>query len=172
MKNKQSQAYKLIEIRSDLQKLLVRLDEAIADSSRNTEVQHRNDPDVIRSRIPKMQQTYILGYDFRDDRRGFTDKVDELKGRVDWVDENSESFSDEQLRNELQLRAAEARLLQTQCTDRDPEWNTLVSAIRTLTRITTDERPGFIYGLAANHTTDWGKKIEEVLSKYTPIHSP
>lgn len=170
MKNKQSQAYKLIEIRSDLQKILVRLDEAIAESSRSEP--HRNDPDVIRSRTPRMQQTYIAGYDFRDDRRGFTSKVDKLMERVDWVDENSESFADEQLRNELQLRTAEARLLQTQCTDRDPEWNTLVSAIRTLTRITTDERPGFIYGLAANHTTDWGKKIEEVLVRYAPISAP
>jgi hypothetical protein len=85
------------------------------------------------------------------------------------VDENSEKFTDDQLRGELQLRAAEARLLQTQCTDRDPEWNGLVTVIRTLTRITTDERPGFVYGLAANHMTDWGKKIEEILAIYSPI---
>lgn len=167
---KQNPVYKLIEIRSDLQKLLVRLDEAIEDSSRPEP--NRNDPDVIRNRTPRMQQTYIAGYDFRDDRRGFSSKVDKLMERVNWVDENSENFADEQLRNELQLRAAEARLLQTQCTDRDPEWNTLVTAIRTLTRITTDERPGFIYGLAANHTTDWGKKIEEVLVRYSPANAP
>lgn len=170
MKNKPNTTYKLIEIRSDLQKLLVRLDEAIAESSRSEP--HRSDPDVVRNRTPRMQQTYIAGYDFRDDRRGFPAKVDKLMNRVNWVDENSERFADDQLKNELQLRAAEARLLQTQCTDRDPEWNDLVTAIRTLTRITTDERPGFIYGLAANHTTDWGKKIEEVLVRYDPISAP
>ena len=174
MKNKQSQAYKLIEIRSDLQKLLVRLDEAIAESSRTPDSfgSHRNDPDVIRSRTPRMQQTYIAGYDFRNDSRGFADKVNKLSDQVSWLDENSEKLSDDDLRNALQLRTAEARLLQTQCTDRDPEWNTIVSTIRTLTRITTDERPGFVYGLAANHTTDWGKKIEEVLARYTPTNAP
>jgi hypothetical protein len=55
MKNKTNPVYKLIEIRSDLQKLLVRLDEAIAESST---VSNRHDPDVIRSRTPRMQQTY------------------------------------------------------------------------------------------------------------------
>jgi hypothetical protein len=170
MKNKPNTTYKLIEIRSDLQKLLVRLDEAIAESSRSEP--HRNDPDLVRSRTPRMQQTYIAGYDFREDRRGFAAKIDKLMDRVNWVDENSETLTDDQLRNELQLRTAEARLLQTQCTDRDGEWNALVTAIRTLTRITTDERPGFIYGLAANHTTDWGKKIEEVLARYSPANAP
>ena len=167
---KQNPVYKLIEIRSDLQKLLVRLDEAIAESSRPET--NRNDPDVIRSRTPRMQQTYIAGYDFRNDSRGFADKVNKLSDQVSWLDENSEKLSDDDLRNALQLRTAEARLLQTQCTDRDPEWNTIVSTIRTLTRITTDERPGFVYGLAANHTTDWGKKIEEVLARYTPTNAP
>lgn len=165
---KPNPAYKLIEIRSDLQKLLVRLDEAIAEVST---VPNRNDPEAVRIRTPRMQQTYIEGYDFRNDARGFAGKVHLLSERVDWLDENSDKFSDDQLKNELQLRTAEARLLQTQCNDRDPEWNSIVSAIRALTRIATDERPGFIYGLAANHTTDWGKKIEEVLLKYDPIHT-
>ena len=166
MKNKQSNTvYKLIEIRSDLQRLLVRLDEAIAESSMSS----RRDPEVIRSRTPRMQQTYIEGYNFLDDPRGFSEKVEEILRRIEWVDENSDKFADDELKSELQLRTAEARLLQTQCTDRDPEWNSLVSAIRTLTRITTDERPGFIYGLAVNHTTDWGRKIEEVLANYTPF---
>jgi hypothetical protein len=169
MKTKQSPVYKLIEIRSEMQKLLVRLDEAIAESPTTT---NRNDPDVIRNRTPRMQQTYITGYDFRDDARGFHAKVNKLKERVDWVDENSEMFSDDQLKNELALRAAEARLLQTQCGEDASEWNSLVGIIRTLTRVATDERPGFVYGLAANHTTDWGKQIEDVLSKYAPISGP
>jgi len=164
---KPNPAYKLIEIRSDLQKLLVRLDEAIAEASTSTP--NRNDPETVRGRTPRMQQTYIEGYDFRNDSRGFAERVRLLSERVDWLDENSDKFSDDQLRNELQLRTAEARLLQTQCDDRNPEWNAIVSTIRTLTRIATDERPGFIYGLAANHTTDWGKKIEEVLAIYTPL---
>ena len=160
---------KLIEIRSDLQRLLVRLDDAITEAS----VSARREPDVIRGRVPRMTQTYLSGYDFRSslkvgDRRDFNKKVDELLSRVQWVDEKSDVFEDNDLRNELQLRAAEARLLQTQCAEGDPEWNDIVTIVRTLTRITTDERPGFIYGLATTHMTDWGKKIEEIRDIYTP----
>jgi hypothetical protein len=160
---------KLIEIRSDLQRLLVRLDDAINESGSMS----RREPDVIRSRVPRMTQSYPEGYDFRaalraGDRRDFHKKVRDLLDHVLWLDENTEDYEDEELRNELSLRAAEARLFQTQCEEGDPEWNEIVTVIRALTRISTDERPGFIYGLASSHMTDWGLKIEQVLSSYRP----
>lgn len=165
---------KLTEIRSELQRLLVRLDDAITESSA---IMSRREPDVIRSRTPRMTQSYPEGYDFRaalkaEDRRDFRQKVKALLAHVLWLDENAGDYEDEELRDELSLRAAEARLLQTQCTESDPEWNEIVTVIRTLTRISTDERPGFIYGLASSHMTDWGKKIEHLLATYRPRRTP
>jgi hypothetical protein len=177
---------KLVAIRSDLQKLLVRLDEAINEDvpllreapPRETTLRPRNAFDEGRRRSPQMQQTYLPEYDFREDRLGLSAKVTELLDRVRWLDDNSESFTDGGLHLELQLRTAEARLLQIQCNDAEPEWNDIITIIRTLTRIVTDERPGFVYGLATNHTTDWGQKITDVKAQIasdarpsTPSHS-
>lgn len=121
-------------------------------------------------------QTYLPQYDFR---RATVDPavmakfriaLGELQTRVSQIDGHTYQFIDDgQLCNELCLRAAEARLYQVQAEEGSSEWETALAVVRTLTRIVAEETPGFVYGLALGHNTDWGMKISEVLSTYTPI---
>jgi len=92
---------------------------------------------------------------------GLQQAIGALRDRVAQVDQ-LEEYTERGLFMEIKLRTAEARLFQSQCQEGSSEWETTVNVIRTLTRIVSEERPGFVYGLAAGHNTDWGLMIQEV----------
>ena len=155
----------LVDLRRDVSDILDRIDAVLvgldgSQGSCNSFTKGRQIPAT---------QSYPLGCDFQNCPEGLPGALSALFDRVALVDTNVESFEyDEDLYNEICLRAAEARLYQLQAREGSREWETAVGVIRTLTRIVAEQRPGFVYGLASNHNTDWGRKIEEIRSKYTP----
>ena len=117
-------------------------------------------------------QTYPPKHDFRQDPEGLRQAVTELQDRVMHLDEVAEDLNPTDLFHEISLRAAKARLFQTQATEGSKEWETLVQIVKTLTRIVSDLRPGYVYGLASGHNANWGEKIEEALRSHPPIDLP
>ena len=114
-------------------------------------------------------QTYLQAYDFRDDPEGLYKALRDLQSRVTLVGNRASSFTNRQLFDELSLRAAEVRLYQSQVQEQSQEWDLAVGIIRSLTRIASEHRPGYVYGLASSHHADWGRKIEDIRDIYTPI---
>lgn len=155
----------LVDLRRDVSDILDRIDAVLV----GLDGSHGSNNSATKGRQIPSTQSYPPGYDFRTFPEGLGQGLSVLYDRVALVDTNVESFEyDEDLYNEICLRAAEARLYQHQAREGSREWETAVGVIRTLTRIVSEQRPGFVYGLASNHNTDWGKKIEEIRSKYTP----
>jgi hypothetical protein len=136
---------------------------------------HQGEPRPTREpREPKelaepVQQTYPEGYDFRQSPEGLRTSLLKVMNRVNRIDKRVEDLDAKILYDELRLMAAEARLLQTQCSKDTQEWETVVQIIKALTRIASDRRPGYIYGLASSHNTDWGAVILDVLKDYVPL---
>ena len=146
----------LKEIQSKLRELLGMVDAALsAEGSEGTPSER------IRARSPAAPthaQTYPPGYDYRDDPEGLFEALTRLQAKVEEINDNDDLDLDE-LRRELCIRAAEARCLQTQCALGSPEANLAINVIRLMTKIVSEEQPGFVYGLAQGHSTDWGQKI-------------
>ena len=117
----------------------------------------------------RIQSSYPDGYDFRNTPEKLAGALQALAVRVDLVSNRIENFTNQQLRQELSLRVAEARIYQSQAVEHSPEWEDAVGIVRSLTRIVAKQRPGYVYGLSALHQADWGHKIKEVLSLYTPV---
>lgn len=151
----------LVDIRRSLEDLLDRVDEALGDHGDSTPRSPR------RFQVP-VTQTYPEGMDFRDDPEGLRHALVKLHDRTTWVEAHLGKFSLADLHQEMCLFAAKARLLQVQSAEDSREWETAVGVIRRLTRIVSDSRPGFVYGLASTHNTNWGVKIQEILESYTP----
>ena len=153
----------LVDIRRDLVALLQRVDQALGEPGEGSPRSPR------RVQVP-VSQTYPPGFDHRGDPEGLRMALVALYDRVVLVDRLVDNFdTDDLLRHEVCLRAAQARLLQTQTEEGSREWETAVGIIRTLTRVVADTKPGFVYGLASTHNTNWGMKIQEILGVYTPI---
>ena len=158
----------LIDIRRELAELLQRVDAAL--SGEDVSVRLKKKPSGSKRFPIPGTQTYPSGMDYRGDMEGLRGALTRLHDRVSWVDGHREVFGPGDLFKELCLRTAEARLLQIQTTENSREWETAVGVIRTLTRIVAATEPGFVYGLASTHNTDWGRKMEEIMSTYTPPH--
>jgi hypothetical protein len=164
MMNKPSHVSVLQGIRRDLEALLRRVDDALSDPG-------SQGPRPARQMPVPVDQTYIPGYDFRDNLDGLKEALAALHKRVQLITTHGDQFEyEDDFRNELCLRAAEARLFQIQAGEGTPEWETAVGVIRTLTRVVAEQRPGFIYGLSSTHNTDWGQKITDILAGYTPLN--
>ena len=154
----------LVDLRRDLEAMLQRVDMALGDTD---EVPH---PRVPRRFQMPATQTFPEGYDFRDDTTGLRKALVELYDRATWVGDNLDKFKgDMALHQEMCLIAAKARLFQIQAEENSREWETAVGVIRSLTRIVADTKPGFVYGLASTHNTNWGAKIQELLETYRPV---
>lgn len=154
----------LVDIRRDLEAILQRVDAALEDAG-----------EVPPSRAPRRfqmpaTQTFPEGMDFRDNTEGLRAALVELYDRATWVGNNLNKFaSDTTLHHEMCILAAKARLFQIQAEENSREWETAVGVIRSLTRIVADTKPGFVYGLASTHNTNWGAKIQELLETYHPV---
>lgn len=154
----------LVDLRRDLEAILQRVDIALGDMG-----------EAPPSRIPRRfqmpaTQTFPEGDDFRDDPEGLRRALVVLHDRVAWVGNNLDKFNaDTALHQEMCLLAAKARLYQVQSEEDSREWETAVGVIRSLTRIVSDTKPGFVYGLASTHNTNWGAKIQEILETYHPV---
>lgn len=154
----------LVDIRRDLEAILQRVDNALGDTG-----------EASPSRAPRRfqmpaTQTFPEGMDFRDDTEGLRKTLVELYDRATWVGNNLDKFKgDMALHQEMCLLAAKARLFQIQAEENSREWETAVGVIRSLTRIVADTKPGFVYGLASTHNTNWGAKIQELLETYHPV---
>lgn len=147
------------EIRRDLAALVARFDALLGGQ-----------PTAIPGTLPSpVPQTYPEGYDFRGDPEGLHTRAQMLLTRVSKLSDAAADLDPRDLYQEVRLRAAEARLLQTQVVDGTTTWETLVQVVKALTRVVSYERPGYVYGLASSHNTDWGKVIQDVLSSYTVI---
>lgn len=155
----------LVDIRRDLEAILQRVDNALGDAG----------GEAAPSRAPRRfqmpaTQTFPEGMDFRDDTEGLRKALVELYDRATWVGDNLDKFaSDSSLHQEMCILAAKARLFQIQADENSREWETAVGVIRSLTRIVADTKPGFVYGLASTHNTNWGAKIQELLETYRPV---
>lgn len=154
----------LVDIRRDLEALLQRVDNALEDTG-----------EALPPRAPRRfqmpaTQTFPEGMDFRDNTEGLRKALVELYDRATWVGDNLDKFaSDSSLHQEMCILAAKARLFQIQAEENSREWETAVGVIRSLTRIVADTKPGFVYGLASTHNTNWGAKIQELLETYRPV---
>lgn len=147
------------DIRRDLASVVARLSALLGDPLQVS-------PGTLPSPVP---QTYPEGYDFRGDGEGLNTKAQMLLTRVTKLGDAAANLDPQDLYQEVRLRAAEARLLQTQVTNGTATWEVLVQVVKALTRVVSYERPGYVYGLASSHNTDWGKVIQDVLSTYTVI---
>lgn len=156
----------LTELRRDAESFLSRIDFAL--SSLGHHDRHPRRPVPRKNQLPTAQ-TYPEGYDFRNDPEGLRKAIETLRDRVMRIDSDFDEFNDDQFFGELRLRTAEARILQSQCEENSSEWETTVGAIRTMTRIVSEEKPGYVFGLSASHNTDWGKLILKVLEDYIPV---
>lgn len=160
----------LTGLRRDLEAMIRRVDAALDGTDPEPEV--RSPRPARRTPLP-VDQTYPSGYDYRDDPEGLRQALSDLYARVVDVEDNLDLYDDDlSLHREMCLRAAEARMFQIQAAENSREWETAVGIIRSLTRLVSEEKPGFVYGLAANHNTDWGKKILDILSEYDPPTLP
>lgn len=154
----------LVDIRRDLEAILQRVDNALGDAGEAAPIRAPR-----RFQMPATQ-TFPEGYDFRDNPEGLRKALVELYDRATWVGENLNKFeTDAALHQEMCLLAAKARLFQIQAEENSREWETAVGVIRALTRIVADTKPGFVYGLASTHNTNWGAKIQELLETYRPV---
>ena len=153
----------LLSLRRDLEAILQRVDAALYGVDQNV-------PRPVRRHQIPVPQTYPKEYDFRSDPKGLRLALVALVARVALIEANQSKFlAGNDLYNELCLRAAEARIYQLQSLDDTSEWETAIGVIRSLTRIVSEQLPGFVYGLASTHNTDWGQKILDILAVYVPI---
>ncbi len=156
----------LSDLRRDLEDVLDRVSRALDDMDRDSPRDRY--PDRDRGYDRPRTQTYPVGYDFRRNRAGLQKALDDLDDRIQLVGADP-SITQSELYDEMKLRTAEIRLLQTQTEDDSSEWKTAGDIIRTLTAIVRDKRPGFVFGLSTQHQADWGQKIEEIKQFYTPV---
>lgn len=154
----------LVDIRRDLEAIIQRVDHALGDTGETPPPRSPR-----RFQMPATQ-TFPEGYDFRDNIEGLRKALVDLYDRTTWVGGNLDKFhTSEALYQEMCLLAAKARLFQIQAEENSREWETAVGVIRSLTRIVADTKPGFVYGLASTHNTNWGAKIRELLETYRPV---
>lgn len=155
----------LVDLRRDLEAILQRVDLALGDLGESPPPSRA----PRRFQMPATQ-TFPEGYDFRDDPEGLRRALVVRHDRASWVGDNLDKFKNSQdLHQEMCILAAKARLFQIQAEEDSREWETAVGVIRSLTRIVADTKPGFVYGLASTHNTNWGAKIQELLETYHPV---
>lgn len=173
-RNRNPQSSALSAIRAELCSVLQRVDSLIAQESGEGSYQAGSQPArapaLTQKSLPiPVDQTYSAGYDFRGNPDGLRQAVIDLQKRVGLVDEIADEMHAADLHFECKLDTAKARILQIQAKENSSEWESVGRVVKTLTRIVNDCRPGFVYGLAAGHNTDWGKAIEELLEERPPI---
>jgi len=154
----------LVDLRRDLEAILQRVDIALGD----LEGSPHSSSAPRRFQIP-VAQTFPDGTDFRGHPDALRSALGGLQERTQWVQSNLSKFSTGDLHQEMCVLAARARLIQVQTEEGSREWETAVGVIRSLTRIVADTKPGFVYGLASTHNTDWGAKIQDLLKTYRPV---
>ena len=140
----------LVDIRRDLESVLQRVNTALGEMG-----------EAVRSspRTPlSVTYTFPPDLDYRQNPEGLRRALMEVYDRVIWVSQNPTGFTDRQcLHDEVCRLAAKTRLLQVQSEEGSREWETAVGVIRILTRIASETKAGYVYGLAVSHNTDWGQ---------------
>ena len=164
----------LMALRREIGGILTRVDKMIEDSMANGgnnggNIHGNGNTRPVTQAVAPVPQTYPEGYDYRGNTAGIREALHVLDLRVGDVIASVAEFAMEDLHDEIRLRTAEARLYQTQCPQGSPEYANTISVLKRLTRLVSEEQPGFVYGLAASHNANWGDTITEVMEKYSPV---
>jgi hypothetical protein len=154
----------LMDLRRDLGTLQQRVDDAIQQIVEGAPVSRP----TRQFQLP-VTQTPDPEFNFRGNPEGLRHALVTLHDRVSWVENNLYKFNQEALHQEMCLLVAKARLFQGQSEEGSREWETAVGVIRTIGRIVAAQKPGFVYGLAITHNTDWGAKVRVLRAGHTPI---
>lgn len=142
----------LVDIRRDLEALLHRVNTALS------EMEEAIRPQGPTAKQMSVTQTIPSELDFRDNPEALRKALVETYDQIISISHGYATHPDQKaLHRQMCSLAAKIRLLQYQSEEGSREWETAVGAIRTLTRIASDTRAGYVYGLATSHNTDWGQ---------------
>jgi hypothetical protein len=126
-----------------------------------------------RSKPDKADKT---GREFNEDN--LSREAMDLISEIGWLIDNTEGKNagekrlvdyPDLMQAYISLNAGVARRIQMIVPSGSDNYKAASFAIRCMTRLVAEHRPGFVRGLSANHNDDWTKQIAEAESKITEL---